>query len=190
MSRERLHTIKGVMVATMGTRRLNTIASRSAATRCKALGADDREVSDATWCAPRRRFARSQTSTGCRRHGNGRRSAVALEAEVVSGLSTPIRTYHPGCGDRGHVGYLIEQELGNVLPAREAAETLLTMIEATQRRGGANPTKSSGRLSSRRRGLGGVASKHGWTFRRTETKWRRVVPSPQPPAHPSRSDQW
>ena len=89
------------------------------------------------------------------------------------------------------IGYLLEQELGNVLPSEMPLATILTMVEVDPDDPAFDdPTKfvgpvydeAAGRRAGGREGLGRSS--------RTATYWRRVVPSPEPAAHlrdPARS---
>lgn len=80
----------------------------------------------------------------------------------------------------GMIGYLLEQELGNLLPPRRPMATLLTRIEvdpadpAFQR-----PTKPIGPVYDRAEAERYAAEK-SWAIAPDGNKWRRVVPSPQP----------
>lgn len=78
------------------------------------------------------------------------------------------------------IGYLIEQELGNVLPSAKLVASLLTRV-LVDRRDPAfeKPTKFIG-PSYDRKGADEIARRQGWTFLRDGTGWRRVVPSPFP----------
>jgi len=80
----------------------------------------------------------------------------------------------------GMIGYLLEQELGNLLPSGRPMATLLTRIAvdpadpAFER-----PTKPIGPMyehdEAQRK-----AAERGWTVAPDGAQWRRVVPSPQP----------
>ncbi len=80
----------------------------------------------------------------------------------------------------GMIGYLLEQELGNLLPAGRPMATLLTRIEvdpddpAFER-----PTKPIGPVYDRAEAERHAVEK-SWTVAPDGNKWRRVVPSPQP----------
>jgi carbamate kinase len=85
-----------------------------------------------------------------------------------------------GAETEGMIGYMIEQELGNLLPFERPFATLLTMIEvdpgdpAFQ-----NPTKFIGPIYSKE-DADRIATEKSWTFKQDGDKWRRVVPSPEP----------
>jgi carbamate kinase len=80
----------------------------------------------------------------------------------------------------GMIGYLIEQELGNILPSEQPFATLLTMIEvdpsdpAFQK-----PSKPIGPVYTQAEAERLKAEK-GWTIAPDGDKFRRVVPSPLP----------
>ena len=78
------------------------------------------------------------------------------------------------------IGYLIEQELANRLPAERRYATLLTQIEVDpQDPAFNNPTKPIGPVyeaTEARR----LAAERGWRIARDGAYFRRVVPSPRP----------
>jgi carbamate kinase len=79
----------------------------------------------------------------------------------------------------GMIGYLLEQELGNLLPGRRIA-TLLTRIEvARDDPAFMHPTKPIGPVYEREEAER-LAGERGWTIAPDGPKWRRVVPSPEP----------
>ena len=86
-----------------------------------------------------------------------------------------------GAQTEGMIGYLIEQELSNVLPGNMPIATLLTMVEVDpQDPAFQNPSKPIGYFYSEQesRALG---EELGWTMREDSGRgWRHVVPSPRP----------
>jgi carbamate kinase len=78
------------------------------------------------------------------------------------------------------IGYLIEQELGNLLPFEKPLATLLTMVEvdpgdpAFQ-----DPNKFIGPVYERSEAES-LAAEKGWAIKPDGDKWRRVVASPSP----------
>jgi carbamate kinase len=113
-------------------------------------------------------------------HGNGPQvGLLALEAAAY----TEEEDYPLDVMDaetQGSIGYMIEQELGNLLPFERPFATLLTMIEVDP--GDAafgNPTKFIGPVYERAQ-ADTIAAEKGWTFKADGKKWRRVVPSPEP----------
>ena len=78
------------------------------------------------------------------------------------------------------IGYVIEQELGNLLPKDQRLATLLTMIEVDPHDPAFDdPTKFIGPvyLADEAERL---AAELGWTVKPDGGAWRRVVASPQP----------
>jgi carbamate kinase len=80
----------------------------------------------------------------------------------------------------GMIGYLIEQELKNLLPDDLRCATLLTQIEVDPRDPAfAHPTKPIGPVYSQADAQR-VAEQRGWTIAPDGKRFRRVVPSPRP----------
>jgi carbamate kinase len=78
------------------------------------------------------------------------------------------------------IGYLIEQELGNLLPADVPFATILTMVEVDgDDPAFGDPTKFVGPLYADA-DAEALAAQKGWTFKRDGDRLRRVVPSPEP----------
>jgi len=80
----------------------------------------------------------------------------------------------------GMIGYLLEQELGNLLPPGRSMATILTRIEVDAHDPAfTQPSKPIGPVYTReeaeRRALA-----QSWTIAPDGNRWRRVVPSPQP----------
>jgi len=113
-------------------------------------------------------------------HGNGPQvGLLALQAAAYEEVA-PYPLDVLGAQTEGMIGYVIEQELGNVLPFDVSLATLLTMIEVDPSDPAfANPTKFVGRVYSQEE-ADEVAEKTGWVFKPDGAHWRRVVPSPEP----------
>src|SRR6516164_7890624 len=78
------------------------------------------------------------------------------------------------------IGYMIEQELGNLLPFEVPFATILTMVEVDPNdQGFTNPTKYIRPVYSEADAQRLKADK-GWTMKKEGEKWRRVVASPLP----------
>jgi carbamate kinase len=113
-------------------------------------------------------------------HGNG--PQVGLLA--LQGAAYKPNEAYPldvlGAETEGMIGYMIEQELGNLLPFEVPFATLLTMVEVD---GGdpafQDPTKFVGPVYEKAE-ADRIASEKGWVFKQDGAKWRRVVPSPLP----------
>ena len=85
-----------------------------------------------------------------------------------------------GAETEGMIGYMIEQELGNLLPFEVPFATLLTMVEVDPDDPGfQNPTKFVGPVYEKAE-ADRIAAEKGWVFKQDGDKWRRVVPSPLP----------
>ncbi len=113
-------------------------------------------------------------------HGNGPQvGLLALQSE--SGLDAahfPLDVL--GAQTEGMIGYMIEQELGNLLPFEKPFATLLTMVEVDPADPAfRNPSKPIGPLYSEEE-AGRLAKERGWSVGRDGQSWRRVVASPQP----------
>ncbi|MBN8507946.1 MAG: carbamate kinase [Burkholderiales bacterium] len=113
-------------------------------------------------------------------HGNGPQvGLLALQGAAY----TAVETYPLDVLDaetEGMVGYMIEQELGNLLPFERPFATLLTMIEVdTQDPAFANPTKFIGPVYDKA-DADRLAAEKGWAIKPDGDHWRRVVASPEP----------
>jgi carbamate kinase len=113
-------------------------------------------------------------------HGNGPQvGLLALQAASYDEASTyPFDVL--GAQTEGMIGYLIEQELGNLLPYEKPLATVLTMTMVDPDDPAfANPTKFVGPVYPRE-DADRLAAERGWVFRQDGDRWRRVVPSPEP----------
>ncbi|MGX7871993.1 carbamate kinase [Mesorhizobium sp. ORM6] len=112
-------------------------------------------------------------------HGNGPQvGLLALQAAATSdGRTFPLDVL--GAESAGMIGYVIEQELGNLLKERLFA-TLLTQVKVDPHDPAfAHPTKPIGPVydeATARR----LAGERDWQIAPDGDKWRRVVPSPKP----------
>jgi carbamate kinase len=85
-----------------------------------------------------------------------------------------------GAQTQGMIGYMIEQELGNLLPIEKPIASILTMVEIDPEDPAfSNPTKPIGPVYSEKEAKQ-LAENKGWDIRRDGEYWRRVVPSPEP----------
>jgi carbamate kinase len=113
-------------------------------------------------------------------HGNGPQvGLLALQSAAYEEVETyPLDVL--GAQTEGMIGYMIEQEVGNLLPFARPFATLLTMVEVDPGDPAfLNPTKFIGPVYTREAADRLAREKH-WTFKRDGDKWRRVVPSPDP----------
>ena len=114
-------------------------------------------------------------------HGNGPQvGLLALQAMATSDGSeaTPLDVL--GAESEGMIGYVIEQELGNVLPFDTPLATILTMVEVDPADPAFDaPSKPIGPVydedEARR-----LAEERGWSVAPDGEYWRRVVASPVP----------
>jgi carbamate kinase len=113
-------------------------------------------------------------------HGNGPQvGLLALQAAAYADVE-PYPLDVLGAETAGMIGYVLEQELGNQLPAETALATILTMVEVDpQDPAFADPTKFVGPVYTAGQAEK-LADQKAWTFKRDGEHWRRVVPSPQP----------
>jgi len=113
-------------------------------------------------------------------HGNGPQvGLLALQgAAYKPDEAYPLDVL--GAQTEGMIGYMIEQELGNLLPFEVPFATMLTMVEVhADDPGFKNPTKFVGPVYEKPQ-ADKLAAEKGWVFKEDGKKWRRVVPSPMP----------
>ena len=114
-------------------------------------------------------------------HGNGPQvGLLALQSASYEGVEEyPLDVL--GAQTEGMIGYMIEQELGNLMPTETAFATILTMVEVDPEDPSfKNPTKPIGPVYSEEDALR-ISSEKGWKIAPEGEMWRRVVPSPEPP---------
>jgi len=113
-------------------------------------------------------------------HGNGPQvGLLALQDAAFSEVELyPLDVL--GAETEGMIGYMIEQELGNLLPFEQPFATILTMVEVDPADPAfREPTKPIGPVYTEEQARH-LAAKHGWIVRAEGDEWRRVVPSPLP----------
>ncbi len=113
-------------------------------------------------------------------HGNGPQvGLLALQSAAYEEVEAyPLDVL--GAQTEGMIGYMIEQELGNLLPEDQPMATILTMVEVDPTDPAfENPTKFVGPIYTKEQADALHAVK-GWTFKADGQHWRRVVPSPEP----------
>ncbi|WP_370331891.1 carbamate kinase [Mycolicibacterium hippocampi] len=113
-------------------------------------------------------------------HGNGPQvGLLALQAAAYHEVA-PYPLDVLGAQTEAMIGYVIEQELGNLLPADQSLATLLTMIEVDRDDPAfEHPTKPIGPVYDRETAEQ-LRAASGWTIAADGDKFRRVVPSPKP----------
>jgi len=113
-------------------------------------------------------------------HGNGPQVGLLSLQQSAYGKVDPYPFDVLGAQTEGSIGYMIEQELGNLLPFERPLATLLTMIEVDPADPAfKSPTKFIGPVYSKE-DADRAAREKSWTFKQDGDKWRRVVPSPLP----------
>jgi len=113
-------------------------------------------------------------------HGNGPQvGLLALQAASYEKKSEyPLDIL--GAQSEGMLGYLIEQELGNLLPVEIPFATVLTMVEVDPEDSAfRNPTKPIGPRYNKEEAQR-LAKEKKWEIAKDGEMWRRVVPSPEP----------
>jgi carbamate kinase len=113
-------------------------------------------------------------------HGNGPQvGLLALQDEAYDpDENAPLDVL--GAQTEGMIGYMIEQELGNLLPFEVPFATLLTMVEVDRADPAfSNPTKFVGPVYAKAEAERLAAGK-GWVVKPDGDQWRRVVASPEP----------
>ena len=111
-------------------------------------------------------------------HGNGPQvGLLALQGAAYEEVDTyPLDVL--GAQTEGMIGYMIEQELGNLLPFEVPFATILTMVEVdADDPAFQNPTKFVGPVYSEVEAME-LAAERGWAVKPDGQYWRRVVPSP------------
>ncbi|HET7487126.1 MAG TPA: carbamate kinase [Acidimicrobiales bacterium] len=113
-------------------------------------------------------------------HGNGPQvGLLALQGAAYKEVE-PYPLDVLDAQTEGMIGYIIEQELGNLLPPEVPFATILTMIEVDgDDPAFANPTKFVGPVYGAAEAEK-LAAEKGWVFKADGEYQRRVVPSPKP----------
>jgi carbamate kinase len=113
-------------------------------------------------------------------HGNGPQvGLLALQAASYTEVEAyPLDVL--GAQTEGMIGYILEQELGNLLPVEVPFATILTMVEVDPTDPAfKEPTKFVGPVYDKAQ-ADRLAADKGWVFKPDGNFWRRVVPSPEP----------
>jgi len=113
-------------------------------------------------------------------HGNGPQvGLLALQGEAYTKVATyPLDVL--GAQTEGMIGYMIEQELGNILPFEQPFATILSMVEVDPKDPAfTHPSKPIGPLYGEEEARR-LAAEKGWTMAPDGDKLRRVVASPLP----------
>jgi carbamate kinase len=113
-------------------------------------------------------------------HGNGPQvGLLALQAAAYEEVDAyPLDVL--GAQTEGMIGYVLEQELGNLLPFEVPFATILTMVEVDPKDAAfVDPTKFVGPVYEKAE-ADRLAAEKAWVFKQDGDAWRRVVPSPEP----------
>jgi carbamate kinase len=113
-------------------------------------------------------------------HGNGPQvGLLSLQAAAYTSVS-PYPLDVLGAETEGMIGYIIEQELGNLLPPEKPFATLLTQVEVDANDPAfEHPSKPIGPVYSREEAER-LAKEKGWSIAPDGEYFRRVVASPKP----------
>ena len=113
-------------------------------------------------------------------HGNGPQVGLMALQDVAydQALASPFDVL--GAETEGMIGYLIEQELGNVMSPQVEVATLLTQVEVDAADPAfRKPTKQIGPIYGRKEAAA-LTARHGWVMVPDGSHFRRAVPSPHP----------
>ncbi|WP_455231939.1 carbamate kinase [Geopseudomonas aromaticivorans] len=113
-------------------------------------------------------------------HGNGPQVGLLALQGAAYDTANPYPLDVLGAETEGMIGYMIEQELGNLLPAELPFATILTQVEVD----GADPafqkpTKPIGPVYAPEEAER-LAREKGWSIAPDGNQFRRVVASPRP----------
>jgi carbamate kinase len=114
-------------------------------------------------------------------HGNGPQiGLLALQASAYTAVK-PYPLDVLGAQTQGMIGYMLEQELGNLMPFESPFATILTMVKVDPDDPAfTDPTKFVGPVYTREEADLIGHQQGDWVFKQDGNHWRRVVPSPEP----------
>jgi carbamate kinase len=113
-------------------------------------------------------------------HGNGPQvGLLSLQSAAYKEVEEyPLDVL--GAQTEGMIGYMIEQELGNLLPIEIPIASILTMVEVDPEDPAfSNPTKPIGPIYTKEEAEK-LQKVKGWEIKIDGEDWRRVVASPEP----------
>ena len=113
-------------------------------------------------------------------HGNGPQVGLMALQDMAydQTLASPIDVL--GAETEGMIGYMIEQELGNIISAKNEIATLLTQIEVDASDPAfRKPTKQIGPIYGKK-DAAALTARQGWVMVPDGSHFRRAVPSPSP----------
>jgi carbamate kinase len=113
-------------------------------------------------------------------HGNGPQvGLLALQGAAYTKVD-PYPLDVLGAQTEGMIGYMIEQELGNILPFEQPLATILSMVEVDPDDPAfLHPSKPIGPVYSEEEARQ-LTAENGWTMAPDGDRFRRVVASPLP----------
>ena len=113
-------------------------------------------------------------------HGNGPQVGLLALQNAAYGATDAYPLDVLGAETEGMIGYMIEQELGNLLPFEVPFATLLTQVEVDPTDPAfAHPSKPIGPVYSKAEAQR-LAREKGWSIAADGDNFRRVVASPRP----------
>jgi carbamate kinase len=113
-------------------------------------------------------------------HGNGPQVGLLALMDAAYAAVEPYPLDVIGAETVGMIGYMIEQEFGNIIPKDDYVVTILTQIVVDRTDPAfAQPTKPVGPIYDRREAER-MQREKGWAIARDGEHYRRVVPSPLP----------
>jgi carbamate kinase len=113
-------------------------------------------------------------------HGNGPQvGMLALESARDPSIARPYPFDVLGAQTQGMIGYWLVQALQNALPGRQVACLVSRTLVRSQDPAFAHPSKFVGPVYEEQQARS-LAEHMGWQIRQDGSRWRRVVPSPEP----------
>jgi carbamate kinase len=113
-------------------------------------------------------------------HGNGPQVGLLAMQAAAGGAQDVAPLDVLDAESEGMIGYLLEQELANALPAARQVATLLTRVEVDAHDAAfAHPTKPIGPVYTQAQAQV-LAQRNGWRIAADGNGYRRVVASPKP----------
>jgi carbamate kinase len=113
-------------------------------------------------------------------HGNGPQvGMLALESAHDPSITRPYPFDVLGAQTQGMIGYWLLQALQNALPGRQVACLVSRTLVRSQDPAFAHPSKFVGPVYEEQQARS-LAESMGWQVRQDGSRWRRVVPSPEP----------
>jgi carbamate kinase len=113
-------------------------------------------------------------------HGNGPQvGMLALESALDPALSHPYPFDVLGAQTQGMIGYWLARELRAEVPGKQVGCLICQTLVRGDDPAFGNPAKFVGPGYDEEQALS-LARSRGWTVRKDGSRWRRVVPSPEP----------